>query len=104
SYMEIKNKEEIEWFSKESKDVDKFCNDDVEIQSSNVAHNEKENLRSTLSEFAIDHILGKDDSSSSSIAESHISELEKESGENICKNAKCELQTKIVEIEKILTE
>ncbi|GJS88069.1 hypothetical protein Tco_0770705 [Tanacetum coccineum] len=38
---------------------------------------QKENLRSTLSEFAINHILGKDDSSSSLIAESHIFELEK---------------------------
>ncbi|GJT22105.1 hypothetical protein Tco_0892042 [Tanacetum coccineum] len=65
---------------------------------------QKENLKSTLSEFAIDHILGKDDSSPSSIAESNISELEKESGENICENAKCELQTKIVGLEKILTQ
>ncbi|GKD48707.1 hypothetical protein Tco_1277683 [Tanacetum coccineum] len=61
-------------------------------------------MRTTLSEFAIDHILGKDDSSSSSIAESHISELEKESGENICENEKCELQTKIVELEKVLIQ
>ncbi|GKB59331.1 hypothetical protein Tco_0915517 [Tanacetum coccineum] len=38
---------------------------------------QKENLRSTLSEFAINHILGKDDSSSSLIAESHIFKLEK---------------------------
>ncbi|GJR15922.1 hypothetical protein Tco_0798574 [Tanacetum coccineum] len=65
---------------------------------------QKENIRSTLSEFTIDHILGKDDSSPSSIAESNIFELEKESGENICENAKCELQTKIVELEKILTQ
>ncbi|GJY94812.1 hypothetical protein Tco_0511173 [Tanacetum coccineum] len=162
SYVEIKNKEEIEWFSKESKDVDKFCNDDVEvkekfsriettpcdevkikvdmdkietqnielehqvaslikknehlklvyknlfdsikksrvqIQSSNVTHNEKENLRSTLSEFAIDHILGKDDSSLSSIAESHISELEKESGENICENAKSKFEAYFEKLE-----
>ncbi|GJV40619.1 hypothetical protein Tco_1419059, partial [Tanacetum coccineum] len=65
---------------------------------------QKENLRSTLSKFAIDHILGKDDSSSSSIAESHISELEKESGESICENAKCELQIKIVKLEKTLAK
>ncbi|GJY37908.1 hypothetical protein Tco_0424272, partial [Tanacetum coccineum] len=32
SYMEIKNKEEIERFSKESKDGDKFCNDVVEVK------------------------------------------------------------------------
>ncbi|GJY30998.1 hypothetical protein Tco_0414493 [Tanacetum coccineum] len=65
---------------------------------------QKENLRSTLSEFTIVHILGKDDSSSSSIVESHISELEKESWENNCKNAKCELRTKIVELEKAYFE
>ncbi|GKD33950.1 hypothetical protein Tco_1249459 [Tanacetum coccineum] len=65
---------------------------------------QKENLRSTLSEFTIVHILGKDGSSSSSIVESHISELEKESWENNCKNAKCELRTKIVELEKVLTQ
>ncbi|GKD20793.1 hypothetical protein Tco_1222496 [Tanacetum coccineum] len=62
---------------------------------------QKENLRSTLCEFAIVHILGKDDSSSSSIAKSHISELEKVSGENNCENAKCELRTKIVKLEKV---
>ncbi|GJS71783.1 hypothetical protein Tco_0704624 [Tanacetum coccineum] len=39
---------------------------------------QKENLRTTLSEFAIDHILGKDDSSPSLITESNISKLEKE--------------------------
>ncbi|GJS90795.1 hypothetical protein Tco_0773431 [Tanacetum coccineum] len=44
------------------------------------------------------------DSSSSSIDDSQISELEKESGENICENAKCEFQTKIVELEKVLTQ
>ncbi|GJR91598.1 hypothetical protein Tco_0215609 [Tanacetum coccineum] len=59
---------------------------------------------STLSEFMIDHILGKDDSSPSSIAKSNIFEHEKESGENVCENATCELQTKIVELEKILTQ
>ncbi|GJW11717.1 hypothetical protein Tco_1577544 [Tanacetum coccineum] len=31
-YVEIKNKEEIEQFSKESKDGDKFCNDVVEVK------------------------------------------------------------------------
>ncbi|GJX52826.1 hypothetical protein Tco_0281195 [Tanacetum coccineum] len=59
---------------------------------------------STLFEFAINHILGNDDSSPSSITESNISELKKESGENICENAKCELQTKIVKLEKVLTQ
>nr|GEX29964.1 hypothetical protein [Tanacetum cinerariifolium] len=65
---------------------------------------QKENLRSTLSEFAITHILGKDDSSPSLITESNISKLEKESGENIYENEKCELQTKIVKLEKVLTQ
>ncbi|GKC77903.1 hypothetical protein Tco_1128677 [Tanacetum coccineum] len=32
SYVKIKNKEEIERFSKESKDGDKFCNDVVEVK------------------------------------------------------------------------
>ncbi|GJZ67498.1 hypothetical protein Tco_0630738 [Tanacetum coccineum] len=81
----------------------------VQIKSSNVTQNEEGNLRSKLSEFAdekVDHILGKVDSFPSSIVESNISELEKESGEkkNLCENAKCELQTKIVELEKVLTQ
>ncbi|GJV27532.1 hypothetical protein Tco_1383980 [Tanacetum coccineum] len=59
----------------------------------------KENLRATLSEFSDNHICGKEDSSPSS-----TNELEKESGENTCDNAKCELQTKIVELEKVLTQ
>ncbi|GJW80276.1 hypothetical protein Tco_0144251 [Tanacetum coccineum] len=42
---------------------------------------------------------GKEDSSPSS-----TNELEKESGENICENAKCEFQTKFVELEKVLTQ
>ncbi|GKF81231.1 hypothetical protein Tco_0239833 [Tanacetum coccineum] len=33
-----------------------------------------------------------------------ISELNKGSGENVCDNEKCELQTKIVELEKVLTQ
>ncbi|GKD99854.1 hypothetical protein Tco_1387838, partial [Tanacetum coccineum] len=64
-------------------------------------------LKSDVSEVVdkkFEHILGKDDSSSSSITESNNSKLEKESGENICKNAKCGLQTKIVELEKVLTQ
>ncbi|GJV16035.1 hypothetical protein Tco_1361358 [Tanacetum coccineum] len=32
SYVKIKNREEIERFSKESKDVDKLCNDVVEVK------------------------------------------------------------------------
>ncbi|GJY75312.1 hypothetical protein Tco_0480428 [Tanacetum coccineum] len=44
---------------------------------------QKENLRATLSEFSVNHIFGKEYSSTSS-----INELEKESGKNICDNAK----------------
>ncbi|GKB44464.1 hypothetical protein Tco_0889406 [Tanacetum coccineum] len=57
---------------------------------------QKENLRATLSEFSVNHIFGKEDSSPSS-----TNELEKELGENICDNAKCEFQTKFVELEKL---
>ncbi|GJR58788.1 hypothetical protein Tco_1500950 [Tanacetum coccineum] len=57
---------------------------------------QKENLRATLSEFSVNHIFGKEDSSPSS-----TNELEKESGENIYDNQKCEFQTKFVELEKV---
>ncbi|GJS22433.1 hypothetical protein Tco_0451065 [Tanacetum coccineum] len=59
----------------------------------------KENLRATLSEFLVNHICGKEDSSPSS-----TNELEKESGENTCDNAKFEFQTKFIELEKVLTQ
>ncbi|GKC21231.1 hypothetical protein Tco_1023381 [Tanacetum coccineum] len=60
---------------------------------------QKEILRATLSEFSVNHIFGKEDSSPSS-----TNELEKELGENICNNAKCEFQTKFIELEKVLTQ
>ncbi|GJT66947.1 hypothetical protein Tco_1018427 [Tanacetum coccineum] len=60
---------------------------------------QKENLRATVSEFSVNHIFETEDSSPSS-----INELEKESRENICDNAKCEFQTKFVELEKVLTQ
>ncbi|GJZ94119.1 reverse transcriptase zinc-binding domain-containing protein [Tanacetum coccineum] len=74
-------------------------------QNLNIPQNEVENLKSEVSKVVdnkLGHILGKNDSSPSSITESNISKLEKESGEkkNNCENAKCELQTKIVELEK----
>ncbi|GJY65730.1 hypothetical protein Tco_0467968 [Tanacetum coccineum] len=59
----------------------------------------KENLRATLSEFSDNHICGKEDSSPRS-----TNELEKESGENTCDNAKSEFQTKVIELEKVLTQ
>ncbi|GJX26843.1 hypothetical protein Tco_0233139 [Tanacetum coccineum] len=78
-------------------------------QNVNIPQNEVEKLKSEVSEVVdnkLDHILGKNDSSSSSITESNISELEKESGEkkNNYENAKCKLQTKIVELEKVLNQ
>ncbi|GJR93315.1 hypothetical protein Tco_0265489 [Tanacetum coccineum] len=59
----------------------------------------KENLRATLSEFLVNHICRKEDSSPSS-----TNELEKESRENTCDNAKSEFQTKFIELEKVLTQ
>ncbi|GJW27906.1 hypothetical protein Tco_0044781 [Tanacetum coccineum] len=87
----------------------------VQTKTSNVTQNEAENLRSQLFEFAetkFNNILGKIeffkknqfDSFSRSNVDCHISELKKESGENICDNAKCEFQTKFVELEKVLTQ
>ncbi|GJX32880.1 hypothetical protein Tco_0242735 [Tanacetum coccineum] len=88
SYVEIKNKEEIERFSKESKDGDKFCNDVVEVKE----------------KFSNRIVQHKDDSSPNSIAEINIYELEKESRENICDNEKCKLQITIVKLEKVLSQ
>ncbi|GKB83692.1 hypothetical protein Tco_0950587 [Tanacetum coccineum] len=59
----------------------------------------KENLRATLSGILVNSICGKEDSSPSS-----TNELEKESGENTCDNAKSEFQTKFIELEKVLTQ
>ncbi|GJU53541.1 hypothetical protein Tco_1227255 [Tanacetum coccineum] len=76
-------------------------------QNLNIPQNEAEKLKSDVSEVVdkkFEHILGKDDSTPCSITESNISELEKESGENIYENAKCVLQTKIVKLEKVLTQ
>ncbi|GJU83074.1 hypothetical protein Tco_1285439 [Tanacetum coccineum] len=87
----------------------------VQTKTSNVTQNEAENLKSQLFEFAetkFNNILRKIeffkknqfDSFSKSNVDCYISELEKESGENICDNAKCEFQTKFVELEKVLTQ
>ncbi|GJT61827.1 hypothetical protein Tco_1005360 [Tanacetum coccineum] len=87
----------------------------VQTKTSNVTQNEAENPKSQLFEFAetkFNNILGKIeffkknqfDSFSRSNVDCHISELKKESRENICDNAKCEFQTKFVEIEKVLTQ
>ncbi|GJR07772.1 hypothetical protein Tco_0790424 [Tanacetum coccineum] len=87
----------------------------VQTKTSNVTQNEAENLRSQLFELAetkFNNILGKIeffkknqfDSFSRSNVDGHITELKKESGENICDNAQYEFQTKFVELEKVLTQ
>nr|GEV32175.1 hypothetical protein [Tanacetum cinerariifolium] len=76
-------------------------------QNLNKPQNEAEKLKSDVSEVVdkkFEHIMCKDDSSLGSITKSNTSELEKESGENICKNAKCDLQINIVELEKVLIQ
>ncbi|GJR42900.1 hypothetical protein Tco_1311003 [Tanacetum coccineum] len=86
-----------------------------QTKTSNVTQNKADNLKSQLFEFAetkFNNILGKIeffkknqfDFFSRSNVDCHISELKKESGENICDNAKCEFQTKFVELEKVLTQ
>ncbi|GJX12997.1 hypothetical protein Tco_0204755 [Tanacetum coccineum] len=77
----------------------------VQTKTSNVTQNEAENLKSQLFEFAetkFKNILGKIEFFKKKQLD--ISELNKGSGENVCDNAKCELQTKIVELEKVLTQ
>ncbi|GJU08011.1 hypothetical protein Tco_1124441 [Tanacetum coccineum] len=92
-----------------------FGFDEIETQNIELEHQvasllkENEHLKSEVSEVVdkkFDHNLGNFDSFPSSIAESNISKLEKESGEkkNILKNEKCVLQTKIVELERSLAQ
>ncbi|GKA33171.1 hypothetical protein Tco_0719538 [Tanacetum coccineum] len=77
----------------------------VQTKTSNVTQDEAENLKSQLFEFAetkLKNILEKIEFFKKKQLD--ISELNKGSGENVCDNAKCELQTKIVELEKVLTQ
>ncbi|GJZ15589.1 hypothetical protein Tco_0551266 [Tanacetum coccineum] len=77
----------------------------VQTKTSNVTQNEAENLKSQLFEFAenkFDNILGKIEFFKKKQLD--ISDFNKESGENICDNAKCKLQIKFVELEKVLTQ
>ncbi|GJR60230.1 hypothetical protein Tco_1502392 [Tanacetum coccineum] len=77
----------------------------VQTKTSNVTQDEAENLKSQLFEFAetkFKNILGKIEFFKKKQLD--ISEINKGSGENVCDNAKCELQTKIVELEKVLTQ
>ncbi|GKB73709.1 hypothetical protein Tco_0935121 [Tanacetum coccineum] len=126
SCMEIKNKDfhgEIKRISKESKDVsneskttDTVCNDAFEVThglSKRIVELEKDlskseakkNLKPQLFEFAetkFNNILGKIEFFKKKQLD--IFELNKGSVENICDNAKCDLQTKFVELEKVLTQ
>ncbi|GKB34194.1 hypothetical protein Tco_0879136 [Tanacetum coccineum] len=77
----------------------------VQTKTSNATQNEAENLKSQLFEFAetkFNNILEKIEFFKKKQLD--ISELNKGSGENICDNAKCEFQTKFVELEKVLTQ
>ncbi|GJU52500.1 hypothetical protein Tco_1226214 [Tanacetum coccineum] len=67
---------------------------------------ENDCLKKTIAKLQKDFskLEAQNDSSSCSTAEGQIFELEKESGENIFEMAICELQTKIDELEKILTK
>ncbi|GKF80753.1 hypothetical protein Tco_0239355 [Tanacetum coccineum] len=76
----------------------------VQTKTSNVTQDEAENLKSQLFEFAetkfktflkIEFFKKK---------QLDISELNMESGENVCDNAKCEFLTMFVELEKVLTQ
>ncbi|GJU40860.1 hypothetical protein Tco_1193817 [Tanacetum coccineum] len=87
----------------------------VQTKTSNVTQNETENLKSQLFEFAATKFnnnlrkieffkKNQFDSFSKPNADCYISELEKESGENIYDNAECEFETKFVELEKVLIQ
>ncbi|GJU14568.1 reverse transcriptase zinc-binding domain-containing protein [Tanacetum coccineum] len=73
----------------------------AQTKTSNVTQDEAENLKSQLFEFAetkFKNILGKIKFFKKKQLD--ISDLNKGSGENVCDNAKCEFQTKFVELEK----
>ncbi|GKD55914.1 hypothetical protein Tco_1289301 [Tanacetum coccineum] len=77
----------------------------VQTKTSNVTQDEAENLKSQLFEFAetkFENILEKIEFFKKKQLD--ISELNMESEENVCDNAKCEFQTKSVELEKVLTQ
>ncbi|GJX88629.1 hypothetical protein Tco_0340643 [Tanacetum coccineum] len=70
------------------------------VRRSNVESNQCDEVKVKVNfdEIETNNIEKEDSSPSSTI------KLEKESGENICDNAKCEFQTKFVELEKVLTQ
>ncbi|GJR21736.1 hypothetical protein Tco_0970263 [Tanacetum coccineum] len=77
----------------------------AQTKTSNVTQDEAENLKSQLFEFVetkFKNILGKIKFFKKKQLD--ITDLNKGSGENVCENAKCEFQTKFVELEKVLTQ
>ncbi|GJV91777.1 hypothetical protein Tco_1539590 [Tanacetum coccineum] len=114
--------------SNESKTADTVCNDAFEVTqelSKRIVELEKDlskfEAKSIAFEVALQHKSGEDNSlktlqkenenfmASLQIKNAHLKQtykdlFESESGENICDNAKCEFQTKFVELEKVLTQ
>ncbi|GJV28045.1 hypothetical protein Tco_1384493 [Tanacetum coccineum] len=77
----------------------------VQTKTSNVTQDEAENLKSQLFEFAetkFKNILKKIEFFKKK--QMDISELNMESGENVCDNVECEFLTKFFELEKVLTQ
>ncbi|GJR92930.1 hypothetical protein Tco_0265104 [Tanacetum coccineum] len=77
----------------------------VQTKTSNVTQDEAENLKSQLFEFAetkFKNILKKIELFKKKQLD--IFELNMESGENVCDNAKCEFQTKFIELENVLIQ
>ncbi|GKD77486.1 hypothetical protein Tco_1340107, partial [Tanacetum coccineum] len=74
----------------------------VQTKTSNVTQNEVENLKFEFAETKFNNILEKIEFFKKKQLD--ISKLNKGSGENVCDNAKCEFQTKIVELEKVLAK
>ncbi|GJV35880.1 hypothetical protein Tco_1408357 [Tanacetum coccineum] len=88
-----------------SKKHENFQNMIDQLLEANIANDVRDLVMQSYMELRKEKKLNVD-SSPSSIGESNIFEFEKESGEkkNLCENAKCELQTKIVELEKVLIQ
>ncbi|GJS67726.1 hypothetical protein Tco_0682291 [Tanacetum coccineum] len=124
SCVEIRNKDlhdEIERISKESKDVsnenktaDTVCNDAFEHKSREnnslkTLQKENENFMASL-QIENAHLKQTYKDLFESVQRSRVETNEcdevkvKESGENIYDNARCEFQTKFVELEKVLTQ
>ncbi|GJS06472.1 hypothetical protein Tco_0363268 [Tanacetum coccineum] len=134
SYVELKNKKEIERFSKELKDSDKFCNDVVEVKeklSKQIIQLEKDfaelEAQSIAFKIALQHknqenkslkTLQKENENfmaSLQIENAHLKqtykdlfyfELETESGEkkNLFESETCVFQIKIVKLENTLAK